>query len=364
MPNLHHVLDATGTNPNNLVSGEVATGIGSPNRIIKPQYGPFHVGTQVVVDSVTNNPLIVGTDYDCVGLLQEASIKFQKPIAEFIKIKNPNASATVRLQYQSLGGPYQNDTSVLVNIWNSFINDNRPVSYPTGIIDKPFEFPAALHPTLFRDVTGFEPLITAIERLTQAVTVSNVPAFQNMIDWILSILPETLTAQEIDEGLPVQKLVTFDTLLYSLSRLNHNSIVIEADRYLIDNGSTVRFTVTASNLEPSVNLYWTLDHGTTSNDDFTSLSGNVNLINGRGSFQVQLSPTAIIEPRESFRVKVHKNSVTGHILGRSHFVSVREYSPEDLNDIFNACCIYSPSNTINAVSMFVHAGQTFSFHQQ
>ena len=363
MPSLHHVLDPLGTNPNNLVSGETATGIGTPNRIIKPLYGPFHIGTQVVVDTSTNNPLVAGTDYDCVGLVQEASIKYQKPIAEFIRLKKTGISSTVRLQYQSLGGNYQNDSSVLANLWNSFINDNRPVSFNTGIINKPFEFPPSLHPTFFRDVSNFEPLITAIERMTQAITVSNVPAFQNIIDWVLTLIPKNVTTQEIDEALPVQKTVTFDALLYSLSRLNHNAITIEADRYTIDNGGMVRFTVTANNLEPSVNLYWTIEHGTTDNNDFTSLSGNVNLINGRGTFQVQLAPSTNIEPGESFKIKLHKNSVTGHVLGRSYFISIRGNDPEDLNDIFNACCIYSPTNHINALSLYVHSGQTFNFHQ-
>lgn len=363
MPTLHHVLDASGTNPNNLVSGELATGIGSPNRIIKPEYGPFHVGSQVVVDSSTNTPLIYGEDYDCVGLVQEASIKFQKPIAEFIKLKKPGISSTVRLQYQCLGGLYQNDSSVLANLWNSFINDNRPVSFNTGVIDKPFEYPPGLHPTLFKDVSGYEPLIAALERMTQAITVSNVPAFQNIIDWVLTIVPKTVTAQEIDEGIPVQKTVTFDTLLYSLSRLNFNAITIEADRYIVDNGATVRFNITANNLEPSVNLYWTLEHTTTTVDDFASTSGNVNLINGKGSFQVQLMPSTTIEPGESFKIKLHKNSIDGHVLGKSHFIVIRGNDPEDLTDIFNSCCLYSPTNQINPVSMYVHAGQTFNFHQ-
>ena len=217
MPTLHHILDPLGTNPNNLVSGEVATGIGNPNRIIKPLYGPFHIGTQVVVDTSTNTPLTVNVDYDCVGLLQEASIKFQKPIAEFIRLKNPSISPTVRLNYQTLGGDYQNDTTVLANLWNSFINDNRPVSYATHVIDKPFEFPPSLHPTFFKDVTNFEPLITALERMTQAILISNVPAFQNIIDWVLSMQPKLLSIDDVDNIPPSSDIISHCVLVHILN---------------------------------------------------------------------------------------------------------------------------------------------------
>lgn len=216
MPSLSHVLDPTGTNVNNLVSGEVAVGLGTPNKIIKPEYGPFHVGTQIVVDATTNEELTIGIDYDCVGLVQEATIKFEKPIAEFIKVKNSNTTL-FRIQYQPLGGLYQNSNSVLANLWTAYLNDDRPVDYGSKVIDKPFEFPPTLHPTLFKDVTGFEPLITAIERLTQGILISNAPAYQNIVDWVMSMIPTLGSIEDIQNGTGNTSIVTQEVLLHVLN---------------------------------------------------------------------------------------------------------------------------------------------------
>lgn len=222
MPTFTHALDPTGINTNNLVTGENAQGIGSPNRLIKPEYGPYFVESLIVVDNDTNTTLVKGVDYDCVGLVQEATIKFQKPIAEFIKLKRPSISATVRIQYQALGGLYENSNTVLANLWNSYINDNRLIDFKDGLIDKPFEYPPSLHPTLFKDISNFEPLISAIERLTQAVTISNVPAFQNLVDWfevnLANSVPELVSVDDLATMAPSNKLITLAALVYVLDR--------------------------------------------------------------------------------------------------------------------------------------------------
>lgn len=191
-PIVRYPLDLTGVNPDNFVSGEIKTLAVRPVRAVVPSYGPFfNDDTLVVFDNTTGVQLIKNTDYKVTGLLQEATFKTGKEICEVILILNTNVSSQVRINYQSLGGLYQSNSTNLRNLWDTILQDTRPVDWES-IFDKPFEFPPSLHSHLLSDLYGFEPLVAAIERLRTALILGDVPAFELVLDQVRQLREDFL----------------------------------------------------------------------------------------------------------------------------------------------------------------------------
>lgn len=217
--------DATGTNPANLVIGEVAAlAAGLAVRGAAPIYGAFYTES-IVVHDVANNALLTrGVDYQCVELLQDATLKFGKEICTMILVINPLVSPTIRFDYQVVGGTFQNAAGQMVNLYETVIKDNRPIDW-VNVLNKPLEYNPALHQHLLADVYGFEAVVTALERIRNAIILSDVPAFESLAQWCMDqinivkakvSLVENLpvvTPAEIALGTPVHSYVTHDRML-------------------------------------------------------------------------------------------------------------------------------------------------------
>lgn len=224
--------DATGTNPANLVIGEIV--LLTPGLSVRgaaPIYGAFYTES-VVVHDVANNALLVrGVDYQCVELLQDATLKFGKEICMMILIINPLVSASIRIDYQVVGGSFQNAAGQMVNLYETVIKDNRVIDW-LAILNKPLEYNPALHQHLLADVYGFEAVVTALERIRNAIILSDVPAFESLAQWcmdqinivkasvnLVENLP-VVTVDEVSAGLPVHSYLTHDRLLTITEPLN------------------------------------------------------------------------------------------------------------------------------------------------
>lgn len=191
-PIIRYPLDVTGINPDNFVSGEIKTLAVRPIRAVVPSYGPFfNDDTLVVFDNTTGTQLVKNVDYKVTGLLQEATFKIGKEICEVILILNTNVSSQVRINYQSLGGLYQSNSTNLKKLWDTIMQDSRPVDWES-IFDKPYEFPPALHSHLLSDLYGFEPLVSALERLRAALILGDVPAFELVLEQVRQLREDFL----------------------------------------------------------------------------------------------------------------------------------------------------------------------------
>ena len=176
-------LDKTGTNAENLVSGEIHSPPPRQIRPVAPKYGPYFTESLKLYDNATNRLLVRDTDYLCVELLQDAAAMYGKEICSLILIINATVSNNIRVSYQVLGGLYSNNTQALVDFMNSLALDSRPVAWP-DVINKPDLFIPADHLHDIDDVYGFEYVTSMLERIRQAILLGTTEELQQLITYI------------------------------------------------------------------------------------------------------------------------------------------------------------------------------------
>ena len=188
--NVRFSYDATGINPDNLINGEVHALSLHSVRAVAPVYGPFFSASVQVFDNGTDQILTRGVDYQLVEMLEDITLRLGKEVCNLILILNTNVSSNVRLNYQVVGGMYQNDASSLINMYETVLLDNRPVAWE-NVLSKPLAFPPTTHLHNLQDVYGFEPLVGALERVRNAIVLSDIPAFEALIDWVSGLTADT-----------------------------------------------------------------------------------------------------------------------------------------------------------------------------
>lgn len=243
-------LDITGKNINNKIVDEPHTLSNRPVRSIAPKLGPFFAESLQVKEGI--NTLIRGTDYQIVELHQEATLKYGKEISSVILVINKNIGSNVTITYQALGGHYTYNSNAIANMYQSVINDNRPVNW-TNIVNKPSEFNPTIHRHLLDDVFGFEPIVDHLERIKRAITLGQVNVVLEIIKQILS----EFKCKELPKILPNNKLVEYDALLYFLSRRKIlNNIWIDKKDCIWVKGTSVIIQIDTTGYPNNTTLYW------------------------------------------------------------------------------------------------------------
>lgn len=207
-------LDITGTNVDNRITDEPHVLSSRPNRSIAPIFGPFFANSVQLRDGATL--LQRGTHYQCVELHQEATLLYGKEICSIILVIDSSVSTNVTVTYQALGGhyTYSGSNESLVNMYNSVINDNRPVDW-TNVLNKPSEFNPTIHRHLLDDVYGFEPIVDYLERIKRAITLGQTDVVLGIIN---SLLTKFECGKELPRILPSSKIMQYDAFLYFISK--------------------------------------------------------------------------------------------------------------------------------------------------
>lgn len=330
-------LDPTGQNQDNLVQGEPHVLEDTPVRALCPNYGPFFKDSVFLYDVDNAKPLDKTSDYVCVEILQDATNKFGLEISSLILITNDKISKNVQVTYQVLGGLYQNDSSALVNIYDTYLKDDRPVDW-ADVLNKPTTFTPTFHRHLISDVYGTEPLVVSLERIRNAIVLGDVPAFEALIQWVKNncmVAPyvnlgegsggnvEIVTEQDIINETVTDRVVSFERLLFALKHLNFNSVIIEPERYTVQDVDTINVAITTSNTPNNTVLYWKVAHVSTDDNDFSTLSGVVNINGNRGQFSLSTSRyDKKAEPLEQFKIEVRRETADGPLLTTSGLISI------------------------------------------
>ena len=324
MPNpiFRYPVDLTGTNYNNLVADEPHTLVNLPNRAVIPMYAPYFSESLVVRDAITNALLIKGEQYQCLQLVEEATIKTGKEVCEVILITDSNVSNQVIVTYQTIGGLYQRTSDAILAMYNTVINDNRPVDW-SNVLNKPYNYPPSLHKHLFQDVVGFEPLIVELERLRNAITLSNVPAFEAIIDWFSGRVPKEV-------------------------------IMIKPSRFTVPRGGSVIINLESVNIVYPYDYFWSIEHLTTTPNDFVMNSGVVNLKTGFNHFNLLTKLPLVDETPKEFKINIRKGGTNGSIIFRSGVITLRKFTVSSyLDALFGCACLYSPHLNIDPETLFV-----------
>ena len=351
--------DLTGVNPDNSVVGEVIALNDRPIRVGVPKYAPFFAKSLVVIDQLTQRLLIEGVDYRIPIISQEATLRVGETIADAFLIENNTVSANIIVNYQVLGGNYQNNIANIAQIYESYINDNRSVDWISGVYGKPDEYPPSLHPHWLSEIFGFEPITVELERIAQAIMLGNTPAFEMFLN---SIETRFASIEDMEIGKPLKRAVTLQGLLHVLDKYNFNSIVMTPESFSLKNGKTLWVNVTSTNVPDECRYYWTIEHETTTPGDFVAQSGVCNLVNGKGKFMIQSFKDKLLEPEEFFRIYLRRSGPDGQIVVKSRKLSLVKhlaYQHTRILDVLRVCSVNDPR--IRRIAKSVSIKRSFAY---
>lgn len=314
--------DPTGVNPDNLVSGEIHELNERPVRAVVPTYGLFFTESLRVYDFATMRPLTKNVDYRVPIINQEASLRFGKEIGDVILIENTDVSSKIAITYQVLGGAFQSNISNVVAVFETWLNDNRGTEWVSGVFGKPTEYPPAPHPHNLDEMFGWESFSFVLERIAQAIMMGNTSVFDDLLK---AIDRKEVTEPEIDGASNVAKIVTLRRLLYSLKKLNFNTILLTPESYFVRRDQDLWVDVRVTNMNEDQQLYWTIEHDSTLSSDFLISSGVVNLVNGTAKFRVTGKKALSSIPDRLFRICIRTGGAMGPVLSKSYPINLRGY---------------------------------------
>lgn len=354
---IRYELDITGINPDNLVTGELHDLTAREVRAVTTTYGPFYTAGLVVRDYSNGLTLVRGIHYQCVELLQDATLRYGKEICSVILIIDRQISPQVQIDYHVVGGHYIRDSSAIANLYQTVINDNRPIQWEY-VLSKPVEYPPTLHRHLVEDLYGFEPVVSALERIRNAMTLSNVPAFEAVLDWVGRRV-ELADDSEIRKVVPVRKVLDHHSLLAILtdhriiSPFRFENIPVE-----IREGTSLMVTVTAQSPQAQATLYWAVIHDTTDNADFQSITGSVIVRNGIGYFNLYVMTNPESRIPENFCIGLKNHASDVNFIAISYNISIRVSMPTFTNITASllfiaADYIYRNDESMDSTNMFL-----------
>ena len=308
-------LDPTGRSLNNFIQGEQHT-LGpapGPYHPIAPRYGPFFDDN--VTRKVYRNGIILNVEenYFTQSLVLTPSREFSGDVCEIIILKNMSEGDVITLEYQCLGGTFQNNMTGLVDLYNAYLKDNRPVDW-TRVMNKPTEFPPAYHLHMLKDVIGWETIIVAIERLINVLSLQGVPAFDALVDWVLARTLEVVSEEEIRNSRFVDKIVTMRRMLYAMKTLHYNSMKTKVAETFVKSGEQFAVDVQSTNFPDTQRLYWTIFHIDTVDRNFDFLGGQFLQEYQEGRFRVPTNGGYPDDGIKTFRIEIRREGLTGPVL--------------------------------------------------
>lgn len=169
---IKYALDLTGVSPNNLVYQEPHSLISKRVRSLAPLYGPFFTESVVIEDVGNNRTLVRNVDFKCLDIVGIPTVQSGKEVCSIVVLVNSLVSNDVRMSYQALGGNYQGSYEAIQTLIDNLTADTRPVEWP-NLINRPTSFDPTMHLHRVGDVVGFEYLVSAIDKLKNAVLLGD-----------------------------------------------------------------------------------------------------------------------------------------------------------------------------------------------
>lgn len=396
-PLIRYPLDPTGVDPNNAVIGEVTELTNNPMRAFSPRYSPYFGDSLTLWDHASGRQLVRGEDYELAQLEEYPTLRFGKGIYRLVLIVNPDVSNKVRFSYQCLGGLYHLDATGISDLYEAFLNDDRPIAFDK-IVGKPLDYPPSMHPHYLSEIHGFEPLITALDRLGDSITLTNTPAFEAILEWVEGRVNEiaekvgdieTISREDLLSGEGLDKVITYGDLIEASTLLNFNTIILSFAELDMRRGQSQSLDIELTNYRENSLLYWSIEHISTTNSDFEYSSGLITLEKNRASFSFRLVvPEELVEQSE-FRVVIRRESPTGPVIKSTRVITARAYDPavpsdpsedgvpdgwgnthsglggngkwtgtiEDYALRMQGCCVFDPYIGINPQSLFIMANK-------
>lgn len=334
-------LDETGVNPDNLVSGEVVQLSDRRYRCVVPRHAPFYVESLRVYDGVTQLPLSPA-QYSIPMISQEATLRMGKAVADSFIIEDETVASSVIVTYQALGGLYQNNIANVVAIFETFLNDNRAIDWVTGVYGKPNDYPPSEHPHSVADLFGFEALTFVLEQIRQAILLGNTPAYEMIFE---ALTRNTASLQEVTNGDVNTKLVPLNVLQLSNRLYNHNTFKLTPMVGSVKQDHVLPIEVEANWPQGEVDtIYWKIQHIDTTPLDFEINSGSLQLLRGKGSFNLQSMDIPGVTDNRRFQLVFYRGGLNKLELFRSFEMTLKKNNKFSVKilDAMITCCMNSP----------------------
>lgn len=334
--------DITGQNPDNLVSGEEIALSQKAVRVAKFRYGPVFVDSIRLFDKATMQPLTKDEHYRIPWISHELSLKCAQEIAHSVLITDPSVSGELIASYQAFGGSSMPLSQEIMDAYEILLNDNRSVDWTTGVFGKPNAYPPSAHPTFFGDIFGWNALAFQFERLSQAITLGNTPAFEQILKAYIS---HAASIEQMETGEDLDKLVSLRGLLHIKDKYHFNTMKIAADTYRLRDGGSLWVDIEANFAKHGQIYYWRVEPITASLNDFVTRHGMVRLNHGKARFFVQLARNEEAEENETFEVSVRLGSPDGVEVIRTDTITIRRHglrSEVTILDAMQSPCLLRP----------------------
>lgn len=150
-------MDFKGTLASNYFKGEVHTptkASGKTHRIFKPNFGAYYTDSLIVRDS-TGKVLDRDKDYVCTYYYQDLGVASAKEVCAIIVIINAAVTATVRIEYRAVGGPYSLNFGELEAVIAETEKPGDKIKWE-DIIDKPLQYNPDDHNHEYWQLYGLE----------------------------------------------------------------------------------------------------------------------------------------------------------------------------------------------------------------
>lgn len=166
--------DPYGTNSSNLIEGErhvLTADSGNGFHFFIPKAAPFFRKDLKVVHVGTGRELTIDVDYQLGWSFELATRRTYLPVYAAICVLDKTLNGTFEIQYRTIGGEYTMDESALLTYLSNTLVDPRTTTWES-IQDKPLYFAPLEHRFSTDDLTGMSDVITALDRIRDAILQS------------------------------------------------------------------------------------------------------------------------------------------------------------------------------------------------
>ena len=179
-------LDKTGKSPTNLVRNERHTldDNFTGNRIIFPREGEFFNNSLVV--KLNGRKLILNVDYKLVFLYHRATTKLGMPVSSGFQITNTKLLGNIDIDYQVVGGVYQNRFNGLEELLKVLPRDVSNTFWDL-VVEKPDAYIPSRHLHHINDVFGLRPVVQALEEIRRTIENQSVLKLKLLYDRFLKL---------------------------------------------------------------------------------------------------------------------------------------------------------------------------------
>lgn len=268
-------LDINGILPENLITDTISVNNTSIH-LHQASRGLYFADTVVMKRGST--AMIRGVDWEPASMDHRLSVELGREICNDIVILRKGNMPEITIKYQVLGGNGSYNTIGVNQEIDALVSQATAVDFNdiTGI---PGGVEVEDHYHIAGDIYDFSVVDEMVEEIHRSILINKKDHFANILDRVL-MNPELIDDLSIQKDISTHQLMTYDAVLYYLSRLKLLSpISVDTDNTIWSSASVENIYIDTKDIDEGTSLKWelyTTDSTISLGSYFTSTSGYVN----------------------------------------------------------------------------------------